>query len=316
MVGSLKYLIVIGVLLASGWSTAEAQDRRGNDRDRNRTARRDRSDNGRRDRSHADRHDRGSRDHASQGSVRNYRPSRQATPQRSTNRRTTGSREADRRREEVRPPNDQQRRVVHIEHDRTRRGYDQSTRYVASRGSIRNYHPTHLPARPVYDHEVRVRRVPRYGTRCYTLPPSHRVVTYRRHQYYDCDGVYYRRYHNEYVAVRPPLGIHLAYLPEGSVTIRIGGRSYYRYENTYYVREIIDALPSYVVVRPPREVFIDVLPPDCHEIIYRGRRYYVDIYDEIAYEPILVDSRTAFRPAAFDVDVEFDDGRIEIEIDD
>ncbi|GJM25527.1 MAG: hypothetical protein DHS20C16_19420 [Phycisphaerae bacterium] len=148
------------------------------------------------------------------------------------------------------------------------------------------------------------------------LPSYRTVVTHRGHRYYSCDGVYYRQYDNYYRVVRPPVGVTLAFLPQGYVTVQYGGRPYYRYDNTYYVREIVNSQPTYIVVEPPRDVYIDALPPDCYEVHYRGRIYYVDIYEEIAYAPVIVDGYTRYRPTELDVDVDFDDGHVEIEIDD
>ena len=116
--------------------------------------------------------------------------------------------------------------------------------------------------------------------------------------------------------MRPPIGVQVSFLPNGYATVYFGGRPYYRYENTYYVREIIDRQPTYVVVKPPREVIIDVLPPDCREFYYRGRLYYIDIYEEIAYAPVFVDGYARYRLTDLDVDVDFEDDGIEIEIDD
>lgn len=96
----------------------------------------------------------------------------------------------------------------------------------------------------------------------------------------------------------------------------IGGRQYYRYENTYYVEQIVESEPAYVVVQPPDQVIVDYLPPDSREVYYRDRLYYVDIYEETAYAPVIVDGYTRYRLTDLDVDVDYDDGRLEIEIDD
>lgn len=200
------------------------------------------------------------------------------------------------------------------------RSYSPQTRYHARTGSVSNYRrsygrPTQLPSHPV-DRDVRVRRYPRYGTHITQLPSRHRVVSHHGHRYYFCDGVYYRPYGGVYRVVRPPIGFSLSYLPIGYTTVFFGGRPYYRYENTYYVHQIVDNEPAYVVVQPPDEVVVDFLPPDCREFYYRGRLYYIDIYEETAYAPVIIDGYTRYRLTDLDVDVDFDDGRIKIEIDD
>lgn len=194
-------------------------------------------------------------------------------------------------------------------------------RNYAGTGSVSQFRPAvrrpvQWPAH-VSNHEVRVRNYPRYGARFAALPAGHRLVTHRGHNYYFCDGVYYRPYGpGAYLAVRPPIGFRLTHLPYGYVSVFIGGQPFYRYGNTYYVYETYQNEPSYVVVRPPSEAYLDQLPPDCHEVIFHGRQYYVDIYEEIAYEPVFINGVTRYRPSNLDVDVDFDDGRVKIELDD
>lgn len=161
-----------------------------------------------------------------------------------------------------------------------------------------------------------MRTYPRYGIHVTQLPSHRSIITHHGHQYYHCDGIYYRQYDNYYRVVRPPVGVTLTYLPDGYISFQYGGRPYYRYENTYYVQEVVNSQPTYIVVEPPSEFYVDALPPDCYQVYYRDRLYYVDIYEEIAYAPVIVDGYTRYRPTNLDVDVDFDDGQIEIEIDD
>lgn len=201
------------------------------------------------------------------------------------------------------------------------RTYSSRERDHASFGSLRHYRPltrsvVQYPA-VLPRHDIHVQKYPRYGTRITVLPSHRSEVTYHGRRYYFSDGVYYRSYsHNVYAVVRPPIGVRLPFLPDGYISITIGGRPYYRYENTYYVREIIDQRPVYVVVQPPSDIVLDVLPPGCQAIQYHGRLYYVDVYEETAYAPVIIDGFTRYRPTDLDVDVDFDDGRVKIEIDD
>jgi hypothetical protein len=195
------------------------------------------------------------------------------------------------------------------------------TRHRASGGTIRHHrrpyqHSAGIPSRG-WDRNVHVRHYPRYGTRIDRLPPSHRVITYHGSNYYFHDGVYYRPYRSGvYRVVRPPIGVHLSFLPSGYTIVEYSGRPYYRYENTYYVREIVNQEPVYVVVEPPQEIIIDELPFDTREVYVGGNRYFVDIYEEVAYAPVIIDGYTRYRQTSLDVDVDIDDGRVEIEIDD
>ncbi|MGE3182579.1 MAG: DUF6515 family protein [Phycisphaerae bacterium] len=161
------------------------------------------------------------------------------------------------------------------------------------------------------------RSYPRYGTRITQLPGRHRIVSHRGRDFYYVNGIYYRRYPGGYYAVvRPPLGFRLDFLPYGFASVTIGGRPYYRYQNTYYVQEYVDNQPSYVVVQPPQEYYIDYLPADAQQVFYKGRTFYVDIYEEVAYEAVHVDGQLRYRATDLDVDVDFEDEGIEIELDD
>ncbi len=193
------------------------------------------------------------------------------------------------------------------------------SRHVASSGSVSRYRPAavQLPSRTVVStRDIRVRRVPRYGTTITQLPARHRVISHHGRRYYFDDGICYRSYGGVYRVVRPPIGVRVTWLPEGYVSVNFGGRLYFRFGNTYYLRDIIDGEESYVVTLPPRDAILDQLPPDCQEVQYRGRLYYVDIYEEVAYEAAIIAGRVVYRATDLDVDVDFDDGRIEIEIDD
>lgn len=202
----------------------------------------------------------------------------------------------------------------------TDRSYPPHVRYHAGTGSISNYRrgddrPTHLPSRPI-DHEVRVRRYPRHGTHITQLPSLPRTIMHRGRSYYFSDGVYYRYSRGVYRVVQPPIGFSLSYLPAGYAMVVVHGQPYYRYDNTYYVYQILGNEPVYVVVEPPDDIIVDFLPSDCREVVYKGRLYYIDIYEERAYAPVIIDGYTRYRLTDLDVDVDFHDGRIEIEIDD
>lgn len=265
------------------------------------------------DRSSVQRSSPGDDHSASRGSVRYHQSSRAASGHR--------DRTVERRPGDATVTRDS--RAVTRDSAMIERSYDagRSQRHYASSGSVRYRRPptVHLPARPPHREggSVVVRRYPRYGTRVTRLPAGHRVVVHRGHRYFCADGIYYRQYGSGvYTVVRPPVGARLSFMPVGYVNATISDRPYYRYENTYYVREIVDDKPTYVVVVPPRDTIIDELPPDTYRVEWRKRVYYVDIYEESAYVPVIVDGHTRYRPTDLKVDVEFDDGEIEIEIDD
>ncbi len=98
-------------------------------------------------------------------------------------------------------------------------------------------------------HERRDYR-PIRGTVVPRLGPDRRVVRYRDANYYFSSGTWYRPMGSRFVIVAPPISAVIPILPSGYVTLSIGGRPYYRYNDVYYVRDD----RGYVVVEPPREV--------------------------------------------------------------
>lgn len=81
------------------------------------------------------------------------------------------------------------------------------------------------------------------------LPQGHRVVRLRDIDFYYASGHWFRPMGARFVVVAPPIGLVVPVLPNGFVSVTIGGRSLYRYDDTYYARHD----RGYVVVEPPRQ---------------------------------------------------------------
>lgn len=192
----------------------------------------------------------------------------------------------------------------------------------ASRGSIRHHRPAQRNRFGNgrfngFNRNIRVRNYPRFGTTIGQLPLGFQRLNFGRRDYFLADGIYYRGFGNgRFRVVRPPIGARFGFLPAGFVNVFIGGQPFYRFNDVYYTQQFVNNDPVYVVVQPPIETYLDELPFDTREAFWRGQRYLVDIHEEIAYLPVIVDGYTQYRRTDIDVDVDFDDGRIEIEFDD
>ena len=81
------------------------------------------------------------------------------------------------------------------------------------------------------------------------LPQGHRIVGHRDIDFYYASGHWFRPMGARFVVVAPPIGLVVPVLPNGFVSVTIGGRSLYRYDDTYYARHD----RGYVVVEPPRQ---------------------------------------------------------------
>ena len=76
---------------------------------------------------------------------------------------------------------------------------------------------------------------PRRGYVVQHLPPRYRVAHHHGHRYYYGGGAWYRPYGSHYVAVDPPVGLVVSFLPQFSTTLHVGGVPYYRAGPVYYV---------------------------------------------------------------------------------
>ena len=67
-----------------------------------------------------------------------------------------------------------------------------------------------------------------------TLPANHVRVVHSGRTYFVHDGVYYVRSGARYTVVKPVAGIRVATLPRGFTTVRINGRTHYRFNDVTY----------------------------------------------------------------------------------
>ena len=93
---------------------------------------------------------------------------------------------------------------------------------------------------------------PRYGRTLLVLPGDFLSLSLGGFRYYYYDGVYYRRYADEYVVVPAPIGAVITTLPPGCELVVINGVSYYVDNGIYYRRSRY----GYEVVSEPRRVVV------------------------------------------------------------
>lgn len=70
-----------------------------------------------------------------------------------------------------------------------------------------------------------------------SLPIGHSRIVHAGNTYYYHDGVYYKRAAQGFIIVKPVIGIRVAELPRGYVTVRRGRESLYRVNDVYYRRD-------------------------------------------------------------------------------
>jgi len=116
--------------------------------------------------------------------------------------------------------------------------------FLVGVSSAQARHHTHLSHKRVaVEHRVVVKPAPvrtlvhrLTDTRLAVLPKYHIRTVHNGHTYYYHDGIYYLKEARGYVVVKPVSGLRIASLPHGFVTVRVGGDTLYRFNDTYYRR--------------------------------------------------------------------------------
>jgi len=110
----------------------------------------------------------------------------------------------------------------------------------------------------------------RHGRVARRLPPGHREIRVRGHQYFYHHGAFYRRGPSGFWAVRGPVGAIVVNLPFGYTRVVFGGFPYYYYGGVYY-REV----PSgYIVVEPPAGAVTTPYSSGFREVWANGNEYF------------------------------------------
>ena len=169
-----------------------------------------------------------------------------------------------------------------------------------------------------------------YGYRIHEIPFGARVVRYRGHKYYNYGGIWYRRYHGDYIIVRPPFGERIAVAMFNYTLARIWvnnvindirraeraaelAKAYAAVNTSYVVRNANDMSYAadnvnyyyndgvfyildgneYVVIEAPIGALVTEIPEDYEEIVVGGETYYK--VDNILFKTAVVDGNIYFE---------------------
>lgn len=84
------------------------------------------------------------------------------------------------------------------------------------------------------------------------------------------------RYHDH-----PHFGLHVSFIPDGFVTVAVGGIRCYYYDGLYYNR----IGGEYVIINPPIGAVVRSIPPDYRPVVIDRVTYYVDSDTYYVYTP-------------------------------
>lgn len=126
-----------------------------------------------------------------------------------------------------------------------------------SRGQTVKRSPAPQQKRAVDSRYRPSRSYPSRGHSVRSLPRDHRVVIHGQSRYYASHGAWYRPYRGRYVAVAPPVGLFVPFLPFAYTTLWFLGIPHYYANDVYYT----GTPGGYIVVDPP-SADISEMPPD------------------------------------------------------
>ena len=135
--------------------------------------------------------------------------------------------------------------------------------------------------RAVYKRNQVVSLQKRKVKRINTLPAGHKVIVFKKSNYYFHKGYYYNKVGSNYVIIPSPRGLKVNVLPIGYRTIKIRGINHFYYRGTLYRQ----SGKTYEVIEPETGVIVDELPEyNVDQVTINNNTYYE--YDNILYKKI------------------------------
>ncbi len=131
----------------------------------------------------------------------------------------------------------------------------------------------------------RYAHLPKWRTSVTVVPVGALVIKTKTTPYYFHQGVYYAPQNNNYVVVRPAVGVRIRVLPVGYKRIIVGPSPYYYYYGTFYKQ--IEKSKEYETVGAPIGAIVDALPDGYDVKIIDGTEYYV--LDGVYYAEVETD---------------------------
>jgi hypothetical protein len=126
--------------------------------------------------------------------------------------------------------------------------------------------------------------LPFWGDYFWGIPPYSMAFYLDGYNYYDCDGVYYKKDNDKYQVVAAPVGTRVKELPKNSLEFTLDGAPYYYYFGTFYV----PVNGQFEIVEPPLGAEVDSIPDGYDKVMIDGQTYYT--LEGIQYKAVLRDN--------------------------
>ena len=130
---------------------------------------------------------------------------------------------------------------------------------------------------------------PFWGNYYWNIPPFAVRFYLDGYNYYDSDGVYFKKEKDKYKVVPAPIGYTVKVLPKGSFGFTLNGIQYYYYFGTYYV----PGDSQYEVVLPPVGAEVDSIPDGYQKVVIDGQTYFT--LNGVQYKAVLRDNVIWYR---------------------
>ena len=131
--------------------------------------------------------------------------------------------------------------------------------------------------------------LPFWGDFFWGIPPYSFWFYLNGSNYYDCDGIYYRKEKDKYQVVPAPVGTKVKELPKNSVSFTLDGAPYFYYFGTFY----IPSNGKYEVVEPPLGAEVDSIPDGYDKVTVDGQTYFT--LNGVQYKAVMRDNVIWYR---------------------
>jgi len=126
----------------------------------------------------------------------------------------------------------------------------------------------------------RYSHLPKRGARFKVLHKDAKIVFHSGKKYHFHNGVYYHLRGSKYIAVAPPRGIKIKYLPAGYKRIRHNDSMVFYYYGSFYKN--VNDNQEFEIIDPPVGIQVEDLPEGYETTIIDGVEYYT--LDEVKYK--------------------------------
>jgi len=161
------------------------------------------------------------------------------------------------------------------------------SRVYGGRSFSGNYGHRGFPGRGYYGYRGlpywRYGYLPFWGDFFWGIPPYSCWFYLNGYNYYNCDGVYYKKENDKYQVVPAPVGSVVKELPKNSIQFTLDGAPYYYYFGTYY----IPLNGQFEIVEPPIGAEVDSIPDGYDKVMIDGQTYYS--FNGVQYKAVLRD---------------------------